>query len=49
MQGGPERGGRKVVMTLTSEDIIQEVFDRMGLVIRFNAGPLEERIEETED
>jgi hypothetical protein len=39
----------KVVMTLTSEDIIQEVFDRMGLVIRFNAGPLEERIEETED
>jgi len=39
----------KVVMALTSDEAIQEVFDRMGLVIRFNAGPLEERIEETED
>ena len=39
----------KVVMTLVSEDAIQEVFDRMKLVIRFNAGPLEERVEETED
>lgn len=37
---------QKVVMTLTSDEAIQEVFDRMGLVIRFNAGPLEERIEE---
>lgn len=39
----------KVVMALTSEELIQEVFDRMKLAIRFNAGPLEERIEETED
>ena len=39
----------KVVMALTSDEAIQEVFDRMGLVIRFNAGPLEERVEETED
>lgn len=38
----------KVVMTLTSDEAIQEVFDRMGLVIRFNAGPLEERVEERE-
>ena len=38
----------KVVMTLTSDEVIQEVFDRMGLVIRFNAGPLEERVEERE-
>ena len=38
----------KVVMTLVSEDAIQEVFDRMGLVIRFDAGALEERIEEVE-
>ena len=37
-----------VVMTLTSDEVIQEVFDRMGLVIRFNAGPLEERVEERE-
>lgn len=36
----------KVVMTLTSDEAIQEVFDRMGLVIRFNVGPLEERVEE---
>ena len=38
----------KVVMALTSDEAIQEVFDRMGLVIRFNAGPLEERVEEKE-
>lgn len=38
----------KVVMTLVSDDAIQEVFDRMKLVIRFNAGPLEERVEERE-
>lgn len=36
----------KVVMALTSDEAIQEVYDRMGLVIRFNAGPLEERVEE---
>ena len=35
----------KVVMALTSDDVIQEVFDRMGLKIDFHAGPLEERIE----
>lgn len=39
----------KVVMALNSDEAIQEVFDRMGLVIRFNAGPLEERIEENEE
>ena len=39
----------KVCMTLVSDDAIQEVFDRMKLVIRFNAGPLEDRVEETED
>ena len=39
----------KVCMTLVSDDAIQEVFDRMKLVIRFKAGPLEERIEGTED
>jgi len=38
----------KVCMTLVSDDAIQEVFDRMKLVIRFNAGPLEERVEEVE-
>lgn len=38
----------KVCMTLVSDDAIQEVFDRMKLEIRFNAGPLEERVEEVE-
>lgn len=38
----------KVVMALTSDEAVDEVYRRMGLVIRFNAGPLEERIEEKE-
>ena len=36
----------KVVMALTSDEAVDEVYRRMGLVIRFNAGPLEERVEE---
>lgn len=36
----------KVVMALTSDEEVDEVYRRMGLVIRFNAGPLEERVEE---
>lgn len=38
----------KVVMALTSDEAVEEVYRRMGLVIRFNAGPLEERVEERE-
>lgn len=38
----------KVVMALTSDEAVDEVYRRMGLVIRFNAGPLEERVEERE-
>jgi len=36
----------KVVMALTSDEAVDEVYRRMGLVIRFDAGPLEERVEE---
>lgn len=39
----------KVVMALTSDEAVDEVYRRMGLVIRFDAGPLEERIEENEE
>ena len=38
----------KVVMALTSDEAVDEVYRRMGLVIRFDAGPLEERVEERE-
>ena len=38
----------KVVMALTSDEAVDEVYRRMGLAIRFNAGPLEERVEERE-
>jgi len=38
----------KVVMALTSDEAVDEVYRRMGLVIRVDAGPLEERIEEKE-
>lgn len=37
---------QRITMTLTGEDAIDEVYERMGLQINFKAGPLDERIEE---